>query len=163
YHTRARSGCVLRPPRCPAAGGASVTRCDERKALRRVADRVVAREQLAAPREPTQMGLGVPEGRLMGEATRHARVRPLGLLVHQRQVAAVLLLLARELIEHGRTSVALARKEADEDLVAQRRGPAGPPAEPRAQRALAARGQSKQAAESRADALVAAGDEAAAL
>jgi hypothetical protein len=120
-------------------------------------------QDLATAPEPLQMGLRLPARQLVCKAARERSTGPARLLVYQLEVAAVLRLLPRELLEHGGMPVVLRRQAADEDLVAQRRWPAGAAGEPGAQRAFAARGDAEQAAVAGARALVAAGDEAALL
>jgi hypothetical protein len=83
--------------------------------------------------------------------------------VQQRHVAPVLGFLPVELAERLRGSAPFRGEKADEDLLAQRGGPARTSREPRAERSLAARGQAEYPPEARAGLLVAARDEAASL
>jgi len=59
-----------------------------------------------------------------------------------------------ELVEQSPRTIALDGEQADEDLVAERWRPCGPPREPRAKRPLAACRQAKDAPKPRTDTLV---------
>ena len=100
------------------------------------------------------MGLDLAERGLVGQAAGDRRLRPGGFRLYEVEVAAVLYLLARELVEQSPRTIALDGEQADEDLVAERWRPCGPPREPRAKRPLAACRQAKDAPKPRTDTLV---------
>src|SRR5439155_6996079 len=116
-------------------------------------------EGRAAAGGPAQVRLRLAERGLVREPPGDRRVGPSRLLADEREVAAVLGLLPLELGEDRGRPATLCRQQADEDLVAQRRGPARPPGEPGAERPLAAGGQAEDAARARAHVLVAPDDE----
>src|SRR5262245_66513113 len=101
------------------------------------------------------MGLDLAERGLVGQTAGDRRLRPDGLRLHEFDVAAVLRLLAGELVEQRLRAVSLDGEQPDEDLVAERWRPGRSPHEPRAQRSLATRGQAEDAAKARSDAMIA--------
>ncbi len=100
------------------------------------------------------MGLDLAERGLVGQAADDRRLRPGGFRLYEVDVAAVLHLLARELVEQSPRTIALDGEQTDEDLVAERWWPCGPPREPRAKRPLAACGQAEDPAKPRTDPLI---------
>ena len=104
--------------------------------------------------QPAEMGFDLAERGLVGQAAGDRGLWPDGFRLYEVDVAAVLRLLARELVEQRLRAVPLDGEQPDEDLVAERWRPRRPPREPRAERPLAARGQTKDAAKARADPLV---------
>jgi hypothetical protein len=108
------------------------------------------------------VGFGEAEGGLVGETAGHGRVVD-GLALHHRQVATILRLLTLELCEQGRRAVTLGRHHPHDDLVAQRRRPAGSPREPGAERAVAPQRETKHPPQPRTDRDVATRDVAASL
>src|SRR5262249_16551753 len=151
-----------------AAGEAGAAKQGETEGLRShpfsSRDGVSARcEELAAAREPAEVGLGLAEGRFVRHASRDRGARAPIFLVDQGEIAPVLGLLPVELRADGIRPVALRREEAAEYLVTDRWGPGRAAGQPEAKGGVGAIGQTKSAAGTGALPLVAPGDQPAPL
>src|SRR5439155_10463436 len=120
-------------------------------------------ERLLAAEEPVQVRLRLTERRIMGETSGEwgGGTRPF--LVKERDVAAIFGFLPFELGAQRSRALALGGEQADEYLVAQRRGPTRTACEPGGERPFATRREAKQASQARAGGLIASHHEAATL